>query len=424
MPGLARVLRNGAINIWKMSMQPMNAGESHPHLLRLFPHGCVILLTESLILYQPYEALRILMWFRFVQIPTKPLQTWKLAVRPHVREWLLDILDAYEDSQKDFTGHGKQIWADIYTEIWFLLDNPDSIGLKCSLNDYETPKDDASIVSTPSLRVLQNRKEWKGEGKNMELDHEAIKINDEWLVRWFGEWSATFCHNFRKFNVVLGCKSSGSRGIKSQVAMKYEKNFGHIEAFDVEECYKRYSVTKKSKLDEMEANRQRKVREELPANKAEAENSRAQERQSAKTTLEDIKKMFREAGCDEQAVKTGARRHLKQMRASLKEIKECEIDMDRAYTWQDTEGMAYPHDFQRNGFFDYHDDSGNELEVPRVGAGKRWAPDEGERRGMEEREREREGKRMKRDREGRFSGSDWINRAGAGAGVGERMDLD
>ena len=95
----------------------MHPAEKHPHLVRLFPHGGVILLTESLIIYRPHEALRILMWFKRVQLPMKPSGTWKIAARPHIRDWLLDIMDIIADTKKDIFGYGIQVIADIYTEI-------------------------------------------------------------------------------------------------------------------------------------------------------------------------------------------------------------------------------------------------------------------------------------------------------------------
>lgn len=165
----------------------MNPGEKHPHLVRLFPHGGVLLLTESLVLYRPREALRILMWFRLVHMPSKTPGTWKLAVRPRVREWLLDIMDACSESGKDIFGFSIQIFADIYTEIFFLLQTPDpgDDGLMCHEWDYETPTEEAPLVSSSSLRVLQARKEWKDEGADIGPDDSNIRQNDDLLVQWF-----------------------------------------------------------------------------------------------------------------------------------------------------------------------------------------------------------------------------------------------
>jgi hypothetical protein len=47
----------------------------------------------------------------------KPSGTWKIAARPHIRDWLLDIMDIIADTKKDIFGHGIQVIADIYTEI-------------------------------------------------------------------------------------------------------------------------------------------------------------------------------------------------------------------------------------------------------------------------------------------------------------------
>lgn len=338
-PRLANHLLRGSVNVWKTSLSPMHPGEKHPHLVRLFPHGGILLLTESLVLYRPRETLRILMWFRRVHIPGKAPGTWKLAVRPRVREWLLDIMDAYADSGKDIFGCSIQIFADIYTEIYWLLQTPDpgDNGLMCCEWDYETPTDEAPIVSAANLRVLQARKEWKGEGAELEPDDYNIRQNDDLLIQWFAEWAIVNLHNFRRYNVILGYTKD--HPFTEPAISEYEKAYGHIEVMTYEDAFTRHKVTAQSKLDDMEVERRRKLKEELPAKRAAAKKDRKEERAAAKAALEARMRAFRDVGATEQEAMRAGRQLLREMGGSRKEIEECKVDVDRVFVdkwWEES----------------------------------------------------------------------------------------
>lgn len=309
----------------------MHSGEKHPHLVRLFPHGGVLLLTESLVLYQPCETLRMLMWFRLDRLPSKAPGTWKLAIRPRIREWLLDIMDAYSGSKKDIFGCSIQVFADIYTEIYWLLQTPDpgDNGLMCHEWDYEIPTDEAPIVSSSSLRVLQARKEWKGEGANTEPDDDNIRQNDDLLVQWFAEWAIVNLQNFRKYNVILGYAKN--HPFTKTAISAYEKAWGHIEVMTSEDAFTRHKVTAQSKLNDMEAERRRKLREGLPARRAAAQKARKEEREAAKVALEARMQTFRDVGATEEEVVRAGRQLLRDLDGSEKEIEECKVDMDRVF---------------------------------------------------------------------------------------------
>lgn len=330
-PRLAKLLLHGSVNVWKTSLSPMDPGEKHSHLVRLFPHGGVLLLTESLVLYRPHETLRILMWFRLVHLPGRTPGTWKLAVRPRVREWLLDIIEACSDSGKDIFGCGIQIFADIYTEIYFLLQSPDpgDSSLMCYEWDYETPTEEAPIVSSPSLRVLQARKEWTGEGADMGPDDSNIRQNDDLLVQWFAEWAIVNLHSFRKYHVILGYAED--HPFTNIAIPAYEKAWGHIEVITAEDAFKRHGVIAQSKLDEVEAKRRRKVREELPVKRAAAHKARREEREATKRALDARMKMFRDVNATEEEVVRAGRQLLRDLGGSEKEIEECKVDMNRVF---------------------------------------------------------------------------------------------
>ena len=330
-PRLGRHLLHGSVNVWKTSLSPMHLGEKHPHLIRLFPHGGVLLLTESLLLYRPYESFRLLMWFRRIHVPAKAPGTWKLAVRPRIREWLLDILDAYSSSGKDVFGYGMQIFADIYTEIYWLLQNhnPGSSGLMCHEWDYEIPTDEAPLVSSSSLRALQARKEWQGEGADTRTDDEHIRQNDNLLAQWFAEWAIFNLHSFRKFHIILGYTED--HPFTETAISAYEEQWGHLEVMTFEEACKRHKVTPQSKLDDMEAERRRKLKEQLPAKKAAAEKARREEREAARLALEARMQIFRDGGGTEEEARRAGRELLRDSGASEAEVEACRVDMERVF---------------------------------------------------------------------------------------------
>lgn len=309
----------------------MHPGEKHPHLVRLFPHGGVLLLTESLILYHSRESLRILMWFRRVHLRARAPGTWKLAMRPRIREWLLDLVEAFSDSGKDIFGCGVQIFADIYTEIYWLLQKPDpgANGLMCHEWDYEIPTDEAPIVTSSSLRVLQTRKEWKGErADEMEPDDDNIRQNDDLLAQWFAEWAIAHLDSYRKFHIILGY--AHDHPFTNRAISAYEKAWGHVEVMTFDEAFKRHKVTPQSELDTMEAERRRKLKEHLPARKAAAFKARKEEREAATAALEARIQAFRDAGATEEEVVRAGRQLLREeLGGSEREIEECRVDMER-----------------------------------------------------------------------------------------------
>ena len=288
------------------------------------------------------------MWFRRIHIPGKAPGTWKLAVRPRVREWLLDIMDTYADSGKEIFGFSINTFAAIYTEIYWLLQTPDPCdnGLLCCEWDYETPTEEAPIVSSSSLRVLQGRKEWKGEGSNMESDDDNIRQNDDLLIQWFAEWAIVNLHNFRKYHVILGYTKDHPFTEKAIPA--YEQAWGHIEVMTCEEAFARHKVTAQSKLDEMEAERRRKLKRELPAKRAAALKGRKEERETAKRVLEARLQMYRDAGATKEEVLRAGRQLLTDWGSSEKEIEECKVDMDKKFVDRSWEKSAMDPDVKKD----------------------------------------------------------------------------
>lgn len=260
--------------VWRVSLEPMDEHARHPHLIRLFPHGAIILLTNSLILYHPHDVLRIIMWFRLAILAgtnRKTPGTWKLAVRYRVRSWLLDILDLYEDTREDVFGCGKQVFADIYANITWLLEceyllksgNYALSDRMASLNDDdETPHEDSPLVGPASLHIMRDRKEWSVTNGKPTINHTNINLNDDILATWFAEWAVLACESFRRFHIVLGVGSeAGNTDECNGVATEYGKKWGHVEVFAPEAFHRRHGVPSQAELDALETERLRRNRE-------------------------------------------------------------------------------------------------------------------------------------------------------------------
>lgn len=271
----------------------MTSDEQHPHIVRLFPHGAVILLTESLILYQPIETLRLVMWFRLVQLKSKTPGTWKLAVRPEIRQWLSDILDLHgEMEQSTFSDSKKDDFAKIYTEISLLF------GMSSAREtfivpaiEYDHPARDTPIITPFSLGTPQQYCEWRVNDGVADADHGTIQEVDETLMRWFAEWAMVDgCRQYRKMIIIPGrppanCISSPSAQGKHFTAEQKEKlreaalskqdeefnvrtewwrrRYGHVDTKKVESYLQANSVPPLDQLMNMEKDRRSRVQDKI-----------------------------------------------------------------------------------------------------------------------------------------------------------------
>ena len=332
--------------------------DSHgSHIVRCFPHGGVILLSVSLMMYRPHEALRVLRWFRLELLPSKSRGTWKIAVRPRIREWLLDLHDVCckKTWKSPFGDFHLQVYADIRTEILFLLEcDVEPFGLMVEKWDTEIPLPEAPVVAQGQL--LRARKEWAGDSfETAQIDHVAVRWNDDELIQWFSEWAGLHIRDYRKFCVVLGyprhdkggdhllkCYEKGygnledhpphpDRQDRGLVKNAWERNFLDIMPYD--RFFTALKVTDMATLDQKEATRHEKVREQTSKLRIENEAEFKLERQAASECLATIMENCRAKGATEEQARAIGRRHLMRQRdhfgtASSKEVEDCAIDMD------------------------------------------------------------------------------------------------
>ncbi|KAL8850197.1 MAG: hypothetical protein Q9221_004883 [Calogaya cf. arnoldii] len=215
MPYLSHVLKK-SISMFSFSSEPMACDAPDAHLIRLFPAGQAILLTDSLFLLRPLESARILAWFRLFALPTKPPGTWKVCTRPAIHDWLWSVQERYHYP------HG-EVFVRCYGEIMRLL--PTDLTKEW---DCEAPTDTAPVVCmSGSARNFDQTL-----GTSQDLDDRQIMKNDVALVDWFVGWAMTKQEKCRRFYVVTGRKEESDQHKKlKESARKYN----HVRVMSLEE---------------------------------------------------------------------------------------------------------------------------------------------------------------------------------------------
>ncbi len=263
---LSHIISVKNIGVWRLTLQPQE-GPQNIQFTRLFPFGGVILLTHSLILYRPFDALRLLMWMKLVKYNRNRANFWKLGLRSHVCPWLLSILDSFDDTKKDIFGHGKQVYADIHYIIYSLLQKDVEVGGPVTtlvpggtmtlVHDPETPNDEAPLVAPSPLRELQSCDLWT---PGSQINHLDIEKADQILIEWFSEWAIIKCPSYRRFMVVLGPEPSEKLDHMIKV---YSHKHCHLEFVTAEKCYTRLNVTAQTELDALAKKRIEKLCEKM-----------------------------------------------------------------------------------------------------------------------------------------------------------------
>ncbi|KAL8773907.1 MAG: hypothetical protein Q9209_001337 [Squamulea sp. 1 TL-2023] len=239
------------------NLEPMEPHTPDPHLIRLFPAGQAILLTDSLFILRPTEAARILSWFRLSALHTKPVGTWKVCTRPAIREWLLRLQERFNYP------HGKD-FVRCYSEIMRLLPN----GLTKEW-DCETPKDAAPVACMGN--GFSNFDQTLG--TSTDLDQQGIMKNDMTLGNWFAGWAMMKQEKFRRFHVVTG-RDEGS--VEHKTLKDLAKKYNHLEIMSFEKFDQSHKMWNWSRIEREDEKR----REEVAKTDEELERKTAAKEQS------------------------------------------------------------------------------------------------------------------------------------------------
>ena len=217
--------------VWGLSLRKSER-LSHSHLVPLFPHGCMLLITDSLLLLQPIEAVKILMWYR-LRIMDERQKSWKIVMRPNIRRFLINCC-----RERKLDEEGRH-FVQIYEQIAYMLDPED-------LYDWEEnePKEEAPIFCMRKIKRF-NTKVGRRVDYDKDLDHAAIARNDEVLTDFFAGWANVHMQDYRRFLIISGF---GNEDGKAQRDRWMEK-WTYCEAFTPTHFCRRHGVPSQEDLD-------------------------------------------------------------------------------------------------------------------------------------------------------------------------------
>ncbi|KAL9109614.1 MAG: hypothetical protein Q9227_005794 [Pyrenula ochraceoflavens] len=193
------------LNVFAVSV--LDRMDSLEHMERLFPHGTVILLTESLMRKEPDAAIAILQWF----LPFHKLKhpgTWKLIVRPNVRPWLTRLLVSDQDPKC------RNKWADMLAAVGELCSYRSIRYVEASKRPSREDKKDKADESSDTESVgLDGESDDEGishplissaqiprYGKPSSKSNVSQLTKDEHtMLEWFAGWACKKAHRYRCF---------------------------------------------------------------------------------------------------------------------------------------------------------------------------------------------------------------------------------
>ena len=169
----------------------------------------MLLITDSLLLLQPLEALRILTWFRIRVLDAKPNGTWKIITRPHIRRFLLHCCQ-----ERKLDEEGKR-FVQIYEQIAYMLDPEDLYDC-----EEDEPREEAPIYCMKKIKSFDT-KVGRRVDFNKDLDLAAIFRNDEVLADFFAGWANVHVKDFRRFYIISGSSEDGGKEQRQRWAAKW-----------------------------------------------------------------------------------------------------------------------------------------------------------------------------------------------------------
>ncbi|KAM5485153.1 hypothetical protein McanCB56680_002073 [Microsporum canis] len=225
MPKLQILLHHQAIMFSISLARPIKWVDDNPHILRLFPDGCVILMTEDFILHDCKNALKVVEWIYSNFWDNNVKHGPKLFFRPNIRDWLHELWPTWHDEN-------------LYHFSCFVNALiPDSTGGQYSTYREASPESlDGETDDEGQHHVIISTCHLPGYGSRSEQDHPNIpkgltqeERNIDHLVEYFAGWAITNVENFRYFPVLT-----------HRVLQPRWKNWSHVEVFNYTEFYSRY----------------------------------------------------------------------------------------------------------------------------------------------------------------------------------------
>ncbi|TKA63809.1 hypothetical protein B0A49_07744 [Cryomyces minteri] len=179
----------------------------------LFPHGYVMYITDSVFAYEPRKARLLIDNFirEFGLKPSKAMETSKLAGRPGLKRWLLQL--AVEHSEED-----RKAKDDTRIKLFLAMDTIAPISAT-EPNDPPNPLPEARLVSIPPSTLPKHAQLWNDDEQ---------KAND-YIVNWFAGWACTQVTNFRRFFV-----------IHTEVETNWKRKYAHLQVMTTDGYFDKF----------------------------------------------------------------------------------------------------------------------------------------------------------------------------------------
>ena len=218
MAGLANLLLASELTFWRVNLRPQAPGEEA--FTQMFPNGGTILFLDSMILDKPKETVDSFRWFRKSYLPNRPPNSWKLAMRPCVKSWCVEVYKAKSKVSKETA----KPYADLFEQCNALA----PLHMMNHEDEFETPLEDAPYASASHIL-----------GYDIDVgtldDGSALRRNDDLLVRWYGDWTLRRATKHRKFLVV----SDSSDDAKAQ----WRRECRHLTIESMERFFDRFRIS-------------------------------------------------------------------------------------------------------------------------------------------------------------------------------------
>ncbi|KAI9680332.1 MAG: hypothetical protein M1829_001218 [Trizodia sp. TS-e1964] len=178
-PKLSKLLRM-SFNLWVYGNENPHSPSTSFSVVRLFPLGGILLLTDEIFIQNPTGALNILIWFNNQRQSRAP-GTWKLAARSGLRDWLLNTTNKkHQESTSVETDEPKEDknTISIRYKIWVLVD--------ALLDTTETQDDPFGDLDNDNF--VDEGPILYGPGKTTQE-----------TLEWYAGMAQTLCFTYRRF---------------------------------------------------------------------------------------------------------------------------------------------------------------------------------------------------------------------------------
>ncbi|PYI30640.1 hypothetical protein BP00DRAFT_372707 [Aspergillus indologenus CBS 114.80] len=194
LPFLKQLLVKSSVGFWSVSLTKQLQSADHPtHFQRIFPHGCVILMTEDFMEREQHGTIVLLAWMNDWMRKKIP-GYWKLMFRPNVLNWVLQQCEVSPQADQEN-------WLTMYRLISQLCvpsayDTSSGQILSGSTDEYF----ESYAISPPELQGYGSRTE--KDNPDLPAGLSRAHLDADHLIEFFAGWGLVNSHLYRRFVVV------------------------------------------------------------------------------------------------------------------------------------------------------------------------------------------------------------------------------